>query len=68
MQTKYKNGKWKISTSKTEMEKLDSTLGWLKPLTELSTSIQPIATEVSAGLETIREFLVNNARPTTEET
>lgn len=67
MQMKHKDGEWQITISKTEMEKLDSFLGWLKPLTELSTPVKEQAESVTAGLEIIQAYLETNARPTTEE-
>lgn len=67
MQTKYKNGQWQISTSKTELLKLESLMGWLMPLTELSTPVKETAVDVMAGLETIQAYLRDNALPTTEE-
>ncbi len=68
MQMKHKDGEWQITISKTEMEKLDSFLGWLKPLTELSTPVKEQAEDVTSWLEFIRDYLKKNARPTTEET
>ena len=67
MQTKYRKGVWEITVCKTEMEKLDSFMGWLKPLTELSTPVKEHAEAVTAGLEIIRAYLEDNARPTTED-
>ncbi len=68
MQTKFKDGKWQITTSKTEMEKLDSMLGWLMPLTELSTPIKEEATTAMERLEEVRHYLRTNAHPTKETT
>ena len=67
MQTKFKDNDWVITISQTEMSKLDSLLGWLKPLTELSTPVKEHAEQVTAGLEIIRAYLEDNARPTTED-
>ena len=68
MQTKYKNKAWEITVCKTEMEKLDSLMGWLMPLTELSTPVKEHAEVAMGRLEIIKEYLEGNAVPMTEET
>ena len=67
MQFRYRNNDWETTVCKTEMDKLDSFMGWLKPLTEVSTPVKEHAEQVTAGLEIIRAYLEDNARPTTED-
>ncbi len=63
----FKNDKWELTTFKKDTKILENFLGWLKPLTELSTPIQGEAEEARIAVEVIQAYLETNALPTTEE-